>query len=174
MDFYFQSSFLPPPQHCVRTKGSALTFTDRVHSSDGSASLASVHVRMQSHTVAAATAATCPYALAHFPACFREGGRGWTEMREGLRMGLKKRKWGKGQREKRWEENERERHMLKWRWREAVEEDVEWGRGDSYKNTTVRWQPTDGVDMDAGQQDWLTHFVSCYRKTHGRHKNWSE
>lgn len=70
MDFYFQSSFIPPPPHCVRTKGSALTFTDRVHSSDGSASFASVHVRMHSHT-----AATCPYALAQFPACSRKGGR---------------------------------------------------------------------------------------------------
>lgn len=74
--FYFQTSFILPLQHCVRTKGSALTFTARVHSSDGSASLASVHVRTQSHTVAAATAATCPYALAHFPACLGEGGGG--------------------------------------------------------------------------------------------------
>lgn len=73
MDFYFECSFIPAPHHCVGTKGSALTFTDRVHSSDASASFASVHVRIQSHTVAAAAAATCPYLLAHFPACFREG-----------------------------------------------------------------------------------------------------
>lgn len=71
MDFYFQTSFIPP-HHCVRTKGSALTFMDRVHSSDGSASFAPVHIRIQNHTVAAAAS---PYALAHFPAYFREGGR---------------------------------------------------------------------------------------------------
>lgn len=164
MDFYFQSSFIPPPQHGVRTKGSALTFTDRVHSSDGSASFASVHVRMHSHT-----AATCPYALAHIPACSRKGGR-----REGLRMGLKKRKWGTGPRErssqeKRWKRREAN---TKWRWREAVEEDIEWGRGDIHtKHPTVRWLPTDAVNMDVGQLDWLTHFMSsCYRKTHRRHK----
>lgn len=74
MDFYLQTSFIPLPQHFVRTKGSALTFMDRVHRSDGSASFASVHVTTENHTVAATAA--CPYALAHFPACSREGGRG--------------------------------------------------------------------------------------------------
>lgn len=94
MDFYLQTSFIPLPQHFVRTKGSALTFMDRVHRSDGSASFASVHVTMQSHTVAATAA--CPYALAHFPACSREvaagGGVEISVRKEGLRMGLKKRK----------------------------------------------------------------------------------
>ncbi len=97
---FLKPVFIPPPHHCVMTKGSALTLTDRVHRSDDSASFASVHIRTQSHTVAAATAAACPYALAHFPACFRgiEGRRRvWMEMRgggEGLRMGLNKRKRG--------------------------------------------------------------------------------
>lgn len=148
MDFYFQSSFIPPPQHCVRTKGSALTFMDRVHSSDGSASFASVHVRMHSHT-----AATCPYALAHFPACFRKGGR-----REGLRMGLKKRKWGTGSlQEKR---RRRERRILKWRWRKTLNEKEEI----CTKHLTVRWQPTDGASIwtPASRIDWRTlcHHVT--------------
>ncbi|TKS88840.1 hypothetical protein D9C73_022729 [Collichthys lucidus] len=65
--------FIPPPRHCVRTKGSALTFTDRVHSSDGSASFASVHVRIRSRT----------HALMHWHISQHASEEGW--MRGGRR-----------------------------------------------------------------------------------------
>lgn len=53
-----------------------MTFMDRVHHAEGSASFAPLHIRIQSYAVAsptAAAAAACPYALALFPACFIEG-----------------------------------------------------------------------------------------------------
>jgi len=116
---------------------------DRVHHTEGSVSLASVHIRIQSHT---ATYCYMPLFTGTFPACFRERGGG----------------------EERVSGDERKQQRVERGGNEEGSEGYDERRGDWERDgrkekerrlNKKRRQLTDGDDMDARRRDSLTPFT---------------